>query len=46
MTYRVIAVIESEVEAWFDDARVRTLIVVVEKGGIPVERDPRFRVCS
>ena len=30
-SFSIVAVIESEVETWFDDARVRTLITVVQK---------------
>ncbi len=40
--FSVIAVIESEVETWFDDARVRTAITIIENTRPDGARPPRF----
>ncbi|MGH9870240.1 MAG: Eco57I restriction-modification methylase domain-containing protein [Candidatus Polarisedimenticolia bacterium] len=38
----LVAVVESDVESWFDEARVRTVIVVLEKGRRAAEGPARF----
>ena len=40
--FAIVAVIESEVESWFDDARVRTLITIVQKSDPAVSAPTRM----